>query len=378
MGTVGIICEYNPFHLGHGKQIGRLRAEKPEDAVVCLMSGNYVQRGKPAVFDRTVRAKAAVLAGADLVLELPANVSLRSAEGFADGGIGILTDLGVDRVCFGSETGEAEPLMQAARLLLSPEFSHMLRGELDRGMSFPAARQQAMKALSGPWQVLSRPNDILAVEYCKAIVSRQSPLCVQAIPRGGDYHAREADRLNPSATSLRQRILDGDTWLDFVPQVAAPAYEGAAPHCLGFGERAILAKLRSMEDRDFEGLPYGSEGLWRKLMKESRRQGSLEAILAAVKSKRYTRSRLDRMVLCAFLGLTGEALEATAPYVRVLAMNGRGRAALKGLNRERLVSLGQRTEGLWAETEARLSRLYGLFAQTVRPPIHKEQVIVLP
>ena len=104
MGTVGIICEYNPFHLGHGRQLALLRRENPEETLVCLMSGNYVQRGKPAIFDRTVRAKAAILGGADLVLELPVNVSLRSAEGFADGGIEILSSLGLESVCFGAET----------------------------------------------------------------------------------------------------------------------------------------------------------------------------------------------------------------------------------------------------------------------------------
>ena len=378
MGSVGIICEYNPFHLGHGKQIAGLRRESSQDAVVCLMSGSFVQRGQPAVFDRTVRAKAAVLAGADLVLELPHNVSLRSAEGFAHGGVEILTGLGVDAICFGAETEEPSLLMEAAEMLLCPEFSQALRQRLDQGLSFPAARQQAAMDLGGPWQVLSRPNDILAVEYCKAIVRQKSGLRIRAIHRQGDYHALEADRQAPSATALRKKILTGEPWLDFVPEAARQAYAGAVPHSLGFGERAILGKLRSMTDGDFEALPYGSEGLWRKLMKESRRQENLEGILTAVKSKRYTRSRLDRMVLCAFLGLTGPWLEEPAPWVRILAMNGRGRQALRGLNRQRLVSLGRRQEGPFAEAEARLARLYGLFAREPQPPAAREQVVVLP
>lgn len=378
MGTVGIICEYNPFHLGHGRQLALLRRENPEETLVCLMSGNYVQRGKPAIFDRTVRAKAAILGGADLVLELPVNVSLRSAEGFADGGIEILSSLGLESVCFGAETREAGTLMEAAEILLTPEFSQELRHCLERGLSFPAARQQAVQTLGGPWQVLSRPNDILAVEYCKAVLRQGSALKVRAIHRQGDYHALQADPENPSATALRSRILAGEPWTGFVPEAVAPAYEEAAVHCLTFGERAVLGKLRSMTREEFEAVPYGSEGLWRKLMHESRHQNCLEDILTAVKSKRYTRSRLDRMVLCAFLGLTEAELTQRAPYVRVLAMNGRGRTALKAMGSSQLVHLGERIEGSWAETEERCTRLYGLFAREPELPRRAERVAVLP
>ena len=131
MKTVGIVAEYNPFHAGHRKQFDRVKAEfGGETAIVCAMSGNYVQRGAPAVMDKTLRAKAAVACGADLVVELPTTVSLSSAEGFAAGGVGILSKL-CDTLCFGAETGEAELLMETARALLSEDFSPLLRRELD-------------------------------------------------------------------------------------------------------------------------------------------------------------------------------------------------------------------------------------------------------
>ena len=144
MKTVGIVAEYNPFHAGHRKQFDRVKAEfGGETAIVCAMSGNYVQRGAPAVMDKTLRAKAAVACGADLVVELPTTVSLSSAEGFAAGGVGILSKL-CDTLCFGAETGEAELLMETARALLSEDFSPLLRRELDGGKSFPAARADAL------------------------------------------------------------------------------------------------------------------------------------------------------------------------------------------------------------------------------------------
>ena len=162
MKTVGIVAEYNPFHAGHRKQFDRIRAEfGRETAIVCAMSGNYVQRGAPAVMDKTLRAKAAVACGADLVVELPTTVTLSSAEGFAAGGVGILSKL-CDTLCFGAETGEAELLMETARALLSEGFSPLLRRELDGGKSFPAARADALEQMGLSGEILRRPHGSLS------------------------------------------------------------------------------------------------------------------------------------------------------------------------------------------------------------------------
>lgn len=364
MGATGIICEYNPFHRGHEKQIDRIKGDRPGDAVVCLMSGYFVQRGHPAVFSPGVRAQTALLAGADLVLELPVNVSLGSAEGFADGAVEILSRLGVDCLCFGAETREGDKLMEAARVLLSGRFPEVLHRYLDMGLSFPAARTRAAAELGADPEVMSRPNDILAVEYAKAVQKRGGAMTLMPIHRGGDYHDEAPDRENPSATALRKLLLTGGDWIPYVPAGAAELFHSAPVHSLRWGEKAVLGKLRSMDDGEFERLPYGSEGLWRKLMAESRRQRTLEDILTAVKSKRYTRSRLDRMVMCAFLGLSREDMEKTAPYVRILGCNAQGRAFLRQLKQgEYLVNQGKRMKGDWQALEDRLLRLYGLFAK---------------
>ena len=364
MKTVGIVAEYNPFHAGHRKQFDRIRAEfGRETAIVCAMSGNFVQRGAPAVLDKTLRAKAAVACGADLVAELPTTVSLSSAEGFAAGGVGILSKL-CDTLCFGAETGETASLMETARALLSEDFSPLLCRELDSGKSFPAARAEALTQMGLSGEILRRPNDILAVEYCKAILARNSPMVPFPIRRDGDYHDQAPHRENPSATAVRRLMLEGGAWDSFVPESARAIFENAPLHSLAAGERAVLARLRTMTDGEFEALPYSGEGLWRKFMHASRREATLENILTAVKSKRYTRTRLDRMMMCAYLGITAETLSAPAPYVRVLAFNEKGRAVLSAVKKSGVFrNAGETVRHPYQALEQRWGDLYGLFAQ---------------
>ena len=360
--NVGIVCEYNPFHLGHRKQIDSIREKfGANTGIICAMSGNYVQRGHPAVFDKTIRAEAAIRCGADLVVELPVTTSLSSAEGFAAGGVAVLSRL-CDGLCFGAETADLRQLLGTAEALLSEDFPKLLRRELDTGRSFPAARQAALEKMGIPGAILESPNNILAVEYCKAILRQSSPMQPLPIFREGSYHAKEADFENPSATSLRIRLQNGLEISEYLPEPAGRVFAGAPIHTLEAGQRAVLSRLRTMEDAEFEALPFGSEGLWRKLMRESRTQATLEAIASAVKSKRYTRSRIDRMILCAFLGITAPMLEAEIPYVRVLAFNDRGREILNGAKKDGFfLNAGQPApHPLW-EMEQKWEDLYGLF-----------------
>ena len=360
MEIVGIICEYNPLHLGHAGQIRRIRQALGGDtAVVCLMSGSFVQRGAPAVYPKSVRAAAALQAGADLVLELPVTYALSSAEGFAMGGVEILSRL-CTRLCFGAECGSEDALMSLARGLLSPGFPSALRTFLDQGLSFPAARQQALHALGLDAGLLSSPNNILGVEYCKAILTLGCAMSPLVIHRPGDYHAQTADPCAPSATALRRMVVQGQSIRSYVP---TELFQNAPVHTLAAGERAILARLRTMSEEEFSALPYGGEGLWRKLMHESRRQPDLESILAAVKSKRYTRTRLDRMVMCAFLGIDQQTMSAPAPYARILGFDRRGRELLAMTRKSGFfLNVGTWIDHPYWLLEQRCADLYGLFA----------------
>lgn len=362
MKTVGIICEYNPLHLGHKKQIDRIREEfGAETAIVCAMSGNFVQRGSPAIVDKSARAAAAVNCGADLVLELPVTTALSSAEGFAAGGVKILAPL-CDTLCFGAETANRSILMEAASALLGDGFPPLLRQELDTGKSFPAAREAALKRLGVETDLLSQPNNILAVEYCKAILSQGADMEPFPIHRQGSYHALSVDAENPSATAVRNLMLIAHNWKSCVPQEARPLLENEPLHSTAAGEKAIVARLRTMSDAEFESLPYGSEGLWRKLMHAARRETTLEDILNATKSKRYTRSRLDRMVMCAFLGITEADLAMEVPYTRVLAFTDRGRKLLKEAKKAGIyLNAGESFDHPHWQLEQRCGDLYGLF-----------------
>lgn len=360
MKVTGIVCEYNPFHLGHQKQ---LRSVKADSAVVCLMSGNFIQRGAPAIFHKSLRAAAAIECGADLVLELPVTYALRSAEGFAAGGVEILSRF-CDFLSFGTESGNVQSLLATAEALLAPDFSEKLRLQLDKGLSFPAARQAALGA-----PLSKNPNDILAVEYCKAILAQNSSLEIRPIRRGGSYHDSTPDAQNPSATAVRNLIASGEPWQDYVPEKARPCFENAVVHTLANGEKAILSRLRTMGEDEFASLPYGSEGLWRKFMHACREKATVEEILTATKSKRYTRTRLDRMLMCAFLGIPVETLNMPAPYVRVLGFNDTGREILKKARKTgTFAHVGQAAEGPYWTLEQRASDLYGLFAQSPEAP----------
>ena len=367
----GIICEYNPLHLGHKKQIDTIRAADPDGVIVCVMSGNYVQRGKPAIVDKSLRAKAAVMAGADLVLELPITAALSSAEGFAAEGVRILSHF-CTHLCFGAETADADALMRIANALLSSEFPEKLRIHLDAGLSFPAARAKTLEDMG--IAAVTRPNDILAVEYCKAILAQNSSLIPVPIQRGGDYHEEAADEENPSATAVRKLMVESGMWLDFVPEEVRDCFSGAKLHTLAACERAILSKLRTMTDPEFETIPFGGEGLHRKLMHNARRFANLEDVITATKSKRYTRTRLDRMVMCAFLGITEEMMASPAPYVRVLAFNDTGRKILRQKKEDfPVVNAGERVDHPYRELEKRAGDLYGLFASDSPDPPGMEE-----
>ena len=362
MKTVGIICEYNPLHKGHVKQFSQIRHLLGEEAaIVCLMSGNFVQRGMPAIVDKSLRAKAAIQCGADLVLELPITYALSSAEGFAAGGVRILGNF-CDYLCFGAETADETALMQAASALLSDSFPPLLRAQLEYGKSFPAARQAAMEEMGIDGALLETPNNILAIEYCKAILSQGCAMKPLPIHRGGSYHDELPDEENPSATAVRKLMLDSRDFKFLVPDCAWDIFAGAALHTMEAGERAVLSKFRTMTDAEFEALPYGSEGLWRKFMHACRSEATLDGIIAATKSKRYTRTRIDRMIMCAYLGITLQDILSPVPYIRVLAFNDRGRIALKAARQNgEFLNAGEIDLTEYGAKEREIGDLYGLF-----------------
>lgn len=335
MKIAGIICEYNPFHSGHMYQIQQVRRVTGAQGVVCVMSGSFVQRGEPAMLDKYVRAEAAVRCGADLVLELPVTAAIDSAEGFARGGVRLLNDLGcVDYLAFGSESGDMSALEKVTDTLLCPEFSSIIRTELDKGISFAAARGQAAAKLdSNAAGILGQPNDILAVEYLKALRRFESTMEPVAIRRIGPGHNGETFQGYASASEIRRRMRSGETWVEYVPDTAKGLFqreleEGKA-YSFANAERAVLYRLKTMTNDEFDDLPFASEGLNVRLQRYARSLGSTTEIIDAVKTKRYAHSRIRRVMLCAFLGMTEEKMQLWPGYARVLAFNSQGREIIR-------------------------------------------------
>ena len=338
MAAAGIIAEYNPLHLGHCCQLRRLRALLGEETpVICAMSGNFVQRGDFALLGKHARAEAAVRSGADLVLEIPLSWACAPAERFAQGGVEVLLGTGlVTDLVFGSESADAGAIRSATEALLGPDFPEALRRELAGPHSFAAARQRALASLIGEEgaAVLSRPNDILAVEYAKALSREGSEIRLVPILRQGAGHDQDGGEY-PSAGSIRRMIQEGrraEALAAMAPAMRelyeAEEARGRAPVFAAGAERAILAQLRRMGEADFLALDAGGEGLGNRLAAAAREAASLEEVLDRAKTKRYAYSRLRRLALWAYLGLRPETLPARVPYLRPLAMNQRGRALL--------------------------------------------------
>ncbi len=334
MTVIGIIGEYNPFHRGHSHHIHASRAQfGGESAVVCVMSGCFVQRGEAALFAPGPRAAAAVAGGADLVLELPVPWALASAEGFARGGVGLLRDIGVvDRLSFGSESGDLTQLEQLAARLSDPAFAEKLResGAGD-GRSFAARRMALLEAeLGEAAKPLSQPNDILAVEYLKAIAGLGAALQPLAVPRVGAGH----DAPNPaagfcSASSLRQLWRAGEPVRPFLPEASYACLAGEALPDIERLELAMLSRLRLLTSAQAAELPDAAEGLENRLQAAAAQAASLEELLQRTKSKRYALSRLRRMCCCAALQIPAQLQKGTPPYARVLAANAVGRGLLR-------------------------------------------------
>ncbi len=339
MRAVGIVCEYNPFHKGHLYQIEALRQRVGEDAaVVCAMSGDFVQRGEAAVFDKFTRAEAACICGADLILELPLPWCLSSAEGFARGAVGLLGKMGCEALCFGSESGALGPLEDLAGLLLDPAFSERVKARLARepNLSYAAARQsEAEAAIGDAARLLERPNDILAVEYLKAIRTLGLPVRALPILRKGSGHDRDAARGETrSASEIRRRMAAGLPVETDLPPEAYAVYgreleKGRAVLSGAALETAALSRLLVLSEEDFAALPDAADGLGNRFYRAMRENGGMEAIITAAKTKRYALARIRRLCLCACLGVREGMSAGIPPYARVLAADGKGRAWLR-------------------------------------------------
>ena len=337
MTVCGIVAEYNPFHAGHAHHIVQTRRALGADtAIVCAMSGNFVQRGDLAVMEKYARAEAAVRCGADLVLETPLAACLSSAEGFARGAAALLDALGsVSHLSFGAEQADLALLQQAADLSLRQ--SEALRHGLAAGLPYAAAMQQAVSAADpAAGALLASPNNTLGIEYLRALAARGSRIQPLAIERKGGAHDSDtpADGL-PSASYLRGLLADGDieACRPLMPEASFAVLEreiqsGAAPVTRSAVDLAVLAHLRRLDAATLLPFCSGDDGLAHRLADAIRDNASFSAVCTAAQTRRYPLARVRRVLLRAWLDLP-QSVSPEPQYIRVLAIGRQGRGLLR-------------------------------------------------
>lgn len=377
MVTAGIVCEYNPFHNGHLYLIEQTR-KNGATHIVCVMSGNFVQRGEAACLPKEIRARAAVENGADLVVELPLAWAVGSAQTFALGAVGILGAMGcVDKLSFGSESGCIEEIYNCVNLIEKEEVQCKIASLISDGLSYPAAVCEAVREFGGEKTatVLNGANDTLAVEYLTAIRRLSLNIEPLAVKRTTEHDG------GLSAMAIREKLKNGEAFDNLVPEnsynlIMKLMETGEAPCSITYAERAVIASLRQMTKEQISLAPDVTGGLENRIFEAVRQADSLAGLYDAIKSKSCTHARIRRIILCLFLGIVKSDSAGTPPYIRVLAASKAGLEILSKIKNAATLPIvtrysqvpqlderGQRTFDL----ESLGGDLYGVCAKKIRP-----------
>ncbi len=325
--TGAVICEFNPFHKGHKYLLEQMKKDGC-DCIVAIMSGSFTQRGDVAVFSKFSRTRSALRCGANIVIELPAVWATSSAQRFAKGGCDIIRALGgINRVYFGSECGNIGLLKAAADATEDIRVQEITKALMEQGEYYPSAVQKAVREIYGDdiSDILSSPNNTLGLEYIKSL--KDTDIDLRTVTRAGaGHHSTLVSDGFASASLIRERIREGDEYKGLLPclpdDIDNPAFTQQ-------GDRALLLRLRQMSPEEYENIPDVSEGLHNRIYEAARKCNTSEEILEKVKTKRYTHSRLRRILTCALLGITKDMQKNNVPYIRVLGFDPRGEEFLK-------------------------------------------------
>ena len=349
--VVGIIAEYNPFHNGHLYHLLQAKDLAQADYVVAVISGNFTQRGDTSIVDKWTKAYMAICGGCDLVLELPTVYSISSAENFASGAVKILDSLKiVDSIAFGAEASDLATLNNIANVLFQEPrgYTNILTHELQKGISFPSARENAilmyLNDIKRYANILNSPNNILAIEYLKALKTQKSNMNPIMVKRSKVYY--NDDRIVDdfaSATAIR-KLIKRREYEDLRKVVPRSTYkilsrqirDGNIVLGLENFEKEIIYTLRKMSIREIANLPDVSEGLENLIKNSADNCNDMSKLIANIKSKRYTQTRIQRILLYALLGIDKKMMEDSkkvTPYVRVLGFTNKGKELISEINK---------------------------------------------
>ena len=347
--VLGIIAEYNPFHNGHLYQIEEAKKQTGAKYVVAVMTGNFAQRGNTSLINKWKKAQIAIDNGVDIVLELPTVYSISSAENFAEGAIKIFDSLKVvDTLCFGTETADFPALNNIANVLYNEpkEYTALLNHELKKGVSFPKARENAVKMYLSDVRryvnIMNAPNNILAIEYLKALKRLKSNIKPFGIQRKKVYYNDEkiVDEF-ASSTAIRKllateqfgelrKVMPKSSYMLLKEEIESGNY---VIDLIKF-EKEILYTLRRMSVKEISELPDVSEGLENSIKNAANSCNNLIELVNIIKSKRYTQTRIQRVLLYALLGMTKKDMQnakKVTPYTRVLGFNSKGKEILSDI-----------------------------------------------
>ena len=345
--VLGIICEYNPFHNGHLLHLNESKKACNADFTIAVMSGNFTQRGDVALFDKWTRAEMALKNGVDLVIELPVVYATSSAENFADGAIKILNSLGiVDYISFGSESGDINLLNTVASILHNEpkELSNLITMQLRSGLSYPKARELAISTYFRGSQkyteALENPNNILAIEYLKALKKYKSNIVPLTFKRSyAEYNSTSAKNGIASATAIRELLKNNKKIHRLIPFETYEIIENRLESkdfikSLDIFEKEIIFNLRRMSLEEISKLQDVTEGLENKIKYAANNFTNLEDLIENIKSKRFTRTRIQRILVYSLLGITKKDIslsKRSTPYIRVLGFNKHGKKIISAI-----------------------------------------------
>ncbi len=347
--VLGIVAEYNPFHNGHLYHLIESKKQSNANYTIAVISGNFVQRGDVSIIDKWSKAQMAIQNGIDLVIELPTLYSISSAENFAYGSMRILDSLGiVNAISFGAENADINVLDKFATVLFEEpkEFISVLNHELSKGISYPKARENALLLYLNDIRkyanILSSPNNILGIEYLKALKRLRSNMIPIAIPRYKvRYNSEKIVDGVTSGTAIRQMLITRN--IKNIHKVLPESSYEILNECISNGqyvasiaqyEKEIIYILRKMTVEEIANIPDVTEGLENLIKEASNSCNNLQEFINIVKSKRYTQTRIQRILVYALLGITKKdmvTLNKTAPYIRVLGFNSKGRDLLSAI-----------------------------------------------
>lgn len=342
MKTAGIVAEYNPMHNGHIYHIEKTRESTGSTHIVTVLSSNFLQRGEAAMFSKWARAGMAIRNGSDLVIELPTFWSMSYAQRYSAGAVALLNGMGcIDYISFGSECGSTKKLEKCCRLLNDSNVCETVRNFLGEGLTFADARTKALQHHYGNEisEILKSPNNNLALEYINALINSNSEIEPVTVKRTGPGHESFIpDKGLASASYIRNIISENSDFSEYTSNdiktvITDEINSGKAPCLTESLETAILSSLRMMSPADFAQMPDISEGIEYRIYEAAQRAASLEELYSLIKTKRYTLARIRRIVLSSFLKLYENEYSGTPPYIKVLAMNGKGKEILAQIKR---------------------------------------------